>query len=121
MPDESPAPVFTPKDYKETFKVAFCRCCFWKYSHDFQKRTVTSEFAECDTFFSHFLCCPSLIPVQSPCVEASKASMDCLNRHDYDRDKCLDFFQAYRDCKKTWVGLIITFPPSRIAPITHAN
>jgi len=36
--------------------------------------------------------------------------MDCLNRHDYDRDKCLDFFQAYRDCKKTWVRPTIRFP-----------
>ena len=44
-----------------------------------------------------------LIRLESPCAEASKASMDCLNRHDYDRDKCLDFFQAYRDCKKEWV------------------
>ncbi|ETW78986.1 hypothetical protein HETIRDRAFT_49646 [Heterobasidion irregulare TC 32-1] len=39
----------------------------------------------------------------SPCEDASKASMDCLNRNDYDRDKCLDFFQAYRDCKKAWM------------------
>ncbi|KAI0629272.1 hypothetical protein C8Q77DRAFT_1143051 [Trametes polyzona] len=37
-----------------------------------------------------------------PCAEASKASMDCMNHHDYDRDKCLDYFQAYRDCKKAW-------------------
>ncbi|KAI0322825.1 hypothetical protein OF83DRAFT_1048651 [Amylostereum chailletii] len=39
----------------------------------------------------------------SPCAEASKASMDCLNRNDYNRDQCLDFFQAYRDCKKAWI------------------
>ncbi|KAI0073273.1 hypothetical protein K474DRAFT_1666829 [Panus rudis PR-1116 ss-1] len=38
-----------------------------------------------------------------PCEHASKASMDCLNRYDYDRDKCLDYFQAYRDCKKAWM------------------
>ncbi|KAI8996558.1 hypothetical protein BD414DRAFT_381583, partial [Trametes punicea] len=38
----------------------------------------------------------------SPCAAASKASMDCMNHHDYDRDKCLDYFQAYRDCKKAW-------------------
>ena len=36
--------------------------------------------------------------------------MDCLNRHDYDRDKCLDFFQAYRDCKKLWVRPTILSP-----------
>ena len=45
--------------------------------------------------------------------------MDCLNRHDYDRDKCLDFFQAYRDCKKTWVRRAISLPIP-IAP-KHAN
>ncbi|KAJ3553613.1 hypothetical protein NM688_g3513 [Phlebia brevispora] len=38
-----------------------------------------------------------------PCEDAAKASMECLNRHDYNRDKCTDFFQAYRDCKKTWM------------------
>ncbi|EIW58656.1 uncharacterized protein TRAVEDRAFT_87082, partial [Trametes versicolor FP-101664 SS1] len=38
----------------------------------------------------------------SPCAEASKASMDCMNHNDYDRDQCLDYFQAYRDCKKAW-------------------
>ncbi|TFY61187.1 hypothetical protein EVG20_g7151 [Dentipellis fragilis] len=54
------------------------------YRDTFGARSVTSEFAD-------------------PCVEASKASMECLNRHDYDRDKCLDFFQAYRDCKKAWI------------------
>lgn len=40
----------------------------------------------------------------SPCADASKASMDCLNRNDYDRDACLAYFQAYRDCKSTWVS-----------------
>src|SRR5260221_4626562 len=33
--------------------------------------------------------------------------MNCLNQRKYDRDKCLDVFQAYRDCKKAWVRLII--------------
>ncbi|KAL0575281.1 Mitochondrial copper homeostasis protein [Marasmius crinis-equi] len=40
----------------------------------------------------------------SPCAEASKASMACMNKYDFDRDKCLDYFQAYRDCKKAWVS-----------------
>lgn len=44
--------------------------------------------------------------------------MDCLNRHDYNRDKCLDFFQAYRDCKKAWVRLIIPIPTFHV---TYAN
>ncbi|KXN86623.1 Cytochrome c oxidase-assembly factor COX23, mitochondrial [Leucoagaricus sp. SymC.cos] len=54
------------------------------YREQFSGRQVTSQFID-------------------PCYEASKASMDCLNRHNYDRDACLDYFQAYRDCKKTWI------------------
>ncbi|KZT59865.1 hypothetical protein CALCODRAFT_481167 [Calocera cornea HHB12733] len=38
-----------------------------------------------------------------PCAQAAKESMDCLNRHSYDRDQCLDFFQVYRDCKSEWI------------------
>ncbi|KIY52990.1 hypothetical protein FISHEDRAFT_69448 [Fistulina hepatica ATCC 64428] len=38
-----------------------------------------------------------------PCVAASKASMECMNRNDYDRNECMEYFQAYRDCKKTWM------------------
>ena len=45
----------------------------------------------------------------SPCAAASKASMDCLNRNNYDRDSCLDYFRAYRDCKKLWVRLSRVF------------
>ncbi|TFK71657.1 hypothetical protein BDN72DRAFT_793634 [Pluteus cervinus] len=54
------------------------------YKEQFQGRKVTSQFVD-------------------PCAAASKASMDCLNRNDYDRNACLDYFQAYRDCKKTWI------------------
>ncbi|OBZ73742.1 Cytochrome c oxidase-assembly factor COX23, mitochondrial [Grifola frondosa] len=53
--------------------------------------------------FSSTISAAALIHADSPCEDASKASMDCLNRNEYDRDKCLDFFQAYRDCKKTWI------------------
>ncbi|KAI0727530.1 hypothetical protein C8Q72DRAFT_886381 [Fomitopsis betulina] len=38
-----------------------------------------------------------------PCDRAAKASLECMNRNDYDRNQCLDFFQAYRDCKKEWL------------------
>ncbi|KAH9839861.1 uncharacterized protein C8Q71DRAFT_744544 [Rhodofomes roseus] len=38
-----------------------------------------------------------------PCKRAAKASMDCLNRNEFDRDQCHDFFRAYRDCKKDWL------------------
>lgn len=38
-----------------------------------------------------------------PCAAASKASMDCLNRNDYDKTACFGYFQAYRECKKAWL------------------
>ncbi|KZP01728.1 hypothetical protein CALVIDRAFT_559526 [Calocera viscosa TUFC12733] len=38
-----------------------------------------------------------------PCAQAAKESMACLDRHSYDRDQCLDFFQVYRDCKAEWL------------------
>ncbi|KAG7444293.1 uncharacterized protein BT62DRAFT_899827 [Guyanagaster necrorhizus] len=39
----------------------------------------------------------------SPCEAASKASLSCLSRNDYDRDACQAYFQAYRDCKAAWL------------------
>ena len=45
--------------------------------------------------------------------------MNCLNKNDYDREKCLDFFQAYRDCKKAWVRP--TFSPRTRVHVTNAN
>jgi len=39
----------------------------------------------------------------SPCEVAAKASMDCLEKNDYKRPQCLRFFEAYKECKKTWV------------------
>ncbi|KAG5731469.1 hypothetical protein E4T56_gene4361 [Termitomyces sp. T112] len=55
------------------------------YREQFQGRHVASQFID-------------------PCAAAAKASMDCMSRNDYDRDFCLDYFQAYRDCKKSWIN-----------------
>ncbi|KAI0704306.1 hypothetical protein BC835DRAFT_1262118 [Cytidiella melzeri] len=52
--------------------------------------------------YSHFKNRP-MSKFVDPCEEAAKASYKCLDKFDYDRDKCTDFFQAYRDCKKTWM------------------
>ncbi|RXW22407.1 hypothetical protein EST38_g3470 [Candolleomyces aberdarensis] len=54
------------------------------YKKTFANKRVPSQFAD-------------------PCAEASKASMDCLNRNNYDRDACLEYFQAYRECKNAWI------------------
>lgn len=38
-----------------------------------------------------------------PCQESAKMSFNCLDRNDYDRDKCKEYFDAYRECKKQWL------------------
>jgi len=37
-----------------------------------------------------------------PCENASKASMECMARTG-DRNSCLEYFQAYRECKAAWL------------------
>ncbi|TFL02063.1 hypothetical protein BDV98DRAFT_566608 [Pterulicium gracile] len=37
-----------------------------------------------------------------PCQEASKASYDCMNRNNYNREACMEYFHAYRECKAIW-------------------
>ncbi|GMM51026.1 Cox23 protein [Starmerella bacillaris] len=37
-----------------------------------------------------------------PCKEASKMSMSCLDRNNYDRTKCTKYFEIYRDCMREW-------------------
>ncbi|KAG8220940.1 hypothetical protein J3R82DRAFT_2445, partial [Butyriboletus roseoflavus] len=39
----------------------------------------------------------------SPCEDASKASLACMDQNGYNRDKCMEYFQAYRDCKRAWL------------------
>ncbi|KAK0712888.1 hypothetical protein B0T26DRAFT_602656, partial [Lasiosphaeria miniovina] len=38
-----------------------------------------------------------------PCQEAAEKSIRCIHRNGGDRTMCSDYFQAYRDCKKSWV------------------
>ncbi|CAK7199343.1 Mitochondrial copper homeostasis protein [Sporothrix eucalyptigena] len=37
-----------------------------------------------------------------PCQEAAARSIRCLHRNGGDKALCQDYFQAYRDCKKSW-------------------
>ena len=48
----------------------------------------------------------------SPCEAAAKASMDCLEKNDYKRSQCLHIFEAYKECKKTWVRPPLRSPPA---------
>lgn len=38
-----------------------------------------------------------------PCQESSRMSFNCLDRNNYDRDMCKEYFDAYRECKKQWL------------------
>lgn len=37
-----------------------------------------------------------------PCQEAANKSLKCLRRNGGQRDMCMDYFDAYRECKKAW-------------------
>ena len=37
-----------------------------------------------------------------PCEEVSRHAQECMMRSN-NRDDCLAFFQAYRDCKAEWL------------------
>ncbi|WVQ63897.1 uncharacterized protein L199_002053 [Kwoniella botswanensis] len=55
------------------------------YKNTFRSRMAASKYAD-------------------PCEAASKASLACLERTHYNRDECLDFFAAYRECKGKWIA-----------------
>ncbi|OQO13135.1 hypothetical protein B0A48_02599 [Cryoendolithus antarcticus] len=38
-----------------------------------------------------------------PCEEAAQRSLKCLRRNGGDRLMCTDYFEAYKDCKKSWM------------------
>ncbi|KAG8888238.1 Mitochondrial copper homeostasis protein [Tulasnella sp. 403] len=39
-----------------------------------------------------------------PCAGASKASLKCLDQNNYNKSACTAYFEAYKECKKAWVG-----------------
>merc|ERR1712086_650208 len=38
----------------------------------------------------------------NPCAGAYKVSLKCLDRNDYDRSKCQDYFEVYKECMAEW-------------------
>lgn len=38
----------------------------------------------------------------NPCLEEYKKSLNCLSRHNGDREYCIGPFSEYRGCKKFW-------------------
>ena len=39
-----------------------------------------------------------------PCQESSKMSFKCLELNNYDKSKCKEYFDAYKECKKQWLA-----------------
>ncbi|KAF7190350.1 Cytochrome c oxidase-assembly factor cox-23, mitochondrial [Pseudocercospora fuligena] len=39
-----------------------------------------------------------------PCQEAADRSLKCLRRNGGDRAMCMDYFDAYKACKKQWMA-----------------
>lgn len=37
-----------------------------------------------------------------PCEESKKMSFKCLERNQDDKYQCQEFFDAYKECKKSW-------------------
>ncbi|KAJ7224379.1 hypothetical protein GGX14DRAFT_649992 [Mycena pura] len=72
-----------PLDYKEQFKG--------------REPSKFVEFVQSDSG------CTVSDPLTSPCEGASKASLKCMDLNNYDRSACMDYFQAYRDCKAAWI------------------
>jgi len=38
-----------------------------------------------------------------PCEAAAKVALTCMENNNFERQQCLDYFQAYRDCKGAWI------------------
>ncbi|KAK9722615.1 Mitochondrial copper homeostasis protein [Basidiobolus ranarum] len=38
-----------------------------------------------------------------PCAEHTKRSYKCLDKNNYDKSKCTQFFDEYKECKRKWL------------------
>lgn len=57
------------------------------------------------TDFKHKAQFSTKLPSQfyDPCQQASKMSISCLERNDYDKDMCIEYFKAYKECRQEWM------------------
>ncbi|KAJ1833998.1 hypothetical protein IWW55_001109 [Coemansia sp. RSA 2706] len=39
-----------------------------------------------------------------PCAIEAKASYQCLDANNYNKDLCSEYFAAYRECKTLWMA-----------------
>lgn len=40
-----------------------------------------------------------------PCQQASQMSLGCLERNNYDKEACIEYFKAYKECRQEWVSI----------------
>ena len=43
-------------------------------------------------------------------LQETEASQKCLTDHDFNRNKCGDYFMNYNNCMKFWVSITISQP-----------
>lgn len=41
----------------------------------------------------------------NPCYKESQLSFKCMAENDYDKDKCVLFFENYKNCKGFWTEI----------------
>jgi hypothetical protein len=101
----------TPDNYREAFQVSGYLQVDVSTNKPFVQRVGKSTRSSQSEFFSATSMSQKNISSSliSPCEQASKAAMACLDENNYNHAKCKDFFQTYRDCKKTWVGHLVSF------------
>lgn len=66
-----------------------------------EQRTPSVSILNCHSYLALSLTHP--FTVTDPCDVARKESMKCLDKNNYNREACSDFFRNYRECKKTWL------------------
>jgi hypothetical protein len=96
----------TPDNYREAFQVSGYLQIDVSTNKPFIQRVGRfTRSSQSEFFFATSMSQKNISSsLISPCEQASKAAMACLDQNNYNHAKCREFFQTYRDCKKTWVG-----------------
>ena len=51
-----------------------------------------------------------------PCHKESAMTNDCLEKNNYERGMCVDYFQNYKVCKTFWMNVRIARRRAGISP-----
>ena len=92
-----------PQDYKETFKVSLCAYLRMEIVLTTSPETH-SRFRVCGSMQTGRVGIFQVSRAVSLVFETPTSRLTLGNSNDYDRDACLDYFRAYRECKAAWVA-----------------